>query len=104
MEAVPVKFVPRGYGDTYRTDAWWVEPLVVFLVLGGFVVYATWAAFQNAHYTFGPYLSPFYSPVIWGEGEHAWFGPKPVWWPALLPFSPRSEAHRSELQSRVDIS
>ena len=44
MEAVPVKFVPRGYGDTYRRDAWWVEPLVVFLVLGGFVVYATWAA------------------------------------------------------------
>ena len=67
MEAVPVKFVPRGYGETYRTDAWWVEPLVVFLVLGGFVVYATWAAFQNAHYTYGPYLSPFYSPVIWGE-------------------------------------
>ncbi|HZI79073.1 MAG TPA: hypothetical protein VFD69_06150 [Vicinamibacterales bacterium] len=88
MEAVPVKFVPRGYGETYRRDAWWVEPLVVFLVLGGFVVYATWAAFQNAHYTFGPYLSPFYSPVIFGEGEHAWFGPKPVWWPALLPFSP----------------
>ena len=88
MDAVPVKFVPRGYGETYRRDAWWVEPLVVFLVLGGFVVYATWAAFQNAHYTFGPYLSPFYSPVIWGEGEHAWLGPKPAWWPLLLPFSP----------------
>ena len=88
MEAVPVKFVPRGLGETYRRDAWWVEPLVVFLVLGGFVVYATWAAFQNAHYTSGPYLSPFYSPVIFGEGEHAWFGPQPAWWPALLPFSP----------------
>ena len=88
MEAVPVKFVPRGYGETYRRDAWWVEPLVVFLVLGGFVVYATWAAFQNAYYTSGPYLSPFYSPVIFGEGEHAWFGPQPAWWPALLPFSP----------------
>src|SRR6187399_1130889 len=88
MEAVPVKFVARGYGETFRRDAWWVEPLVVFLVLGGFVVYATWAAFQNAHYTSGPYLSPCYSPVIFGEGEHAWFGPKPLWWPALLPFSP----------------
>ena len=88
MEAVPVKFVPRGFGETYRRDAWWVEPLVVFLVLGGFVVYATWAAFQNAHYTYGPYLSPFYSPVIWGDSQHAWFGPKPAWWPALLPFSP----------------
>src|SRR6187200_2746618 len=88
MEAVPVKFVARGYGETFRRDAWWVEPLVVFLVLGGFVVYATWAAFQNAYYTSGPYLSPFYSPVIFGEGEHAWFGPQPAWWPALLPFSP----------------
>ena len=88
MEAVPVKFVPRGFGETYRRDAWWVEPLVVFLVLGGFVVYATWAAFQNAHYTYGPYLSPFYSPVIFGDGEHAWFGPKPGWWPAFAPFSP----------------
>jgi hypothetical protein len=88
MQAVPVKFVPRGYGETYRRDAWWVEPLVVFLVLGGFVVYATWAAFQNAHYTFGPYLSPFYSPEIWGDSPHAWLGPKPAWWPALAPFSP----------------
>ena len=88
MEAVPVKFVARGYGETYRRDAWWVEPLVVFLVLGGFVVYATWAAFQNAHYTYGPYLSPFYSPELWGDSPHAWLGPKPAWWPALAPFSP----------------
>jgi len=88
MEAVPVKFVPRGYGDTYRRDAWWVEPLVVFMVLGGFVVYATWAAFQNAHYTFGPYLSPFYSPELFGASEHSWFGPLPSWWPGWLPFSP----------------
>ena len=57
-------------------------------MLGGFVVYATWAAFQNAHYEYGPYLSPFYAPVVWGDSAHAWFGPKPAWWPALLPFSP----------------
>ena len=45
-----------------RRDAWWVQPAIVFTVLTAFVVYATWAAFQNAHYTYGPYLSPFYSP------------------------------------------
>ena len=28
-------------GATLRTDAWWVEPLIVILLLGGFVVYAT---------------------------------------------------------------
>src|SRR5690349_1867195 len=44
---------------TMRQDAWWVQPTVVAIVLASFIVYATWAAFQNAHYTFGPYLSPF---------------------------------------------
>ena len=88
MEAVPVKIVPRDFGETRRRDWWWVEPMIVFAVFGSVVVYATWAAFQNAHYTYGPYLSPFYSPVIWGDSHHAWFGPKPDWWPALAPFSP----------------
>jgi hypothetical protein len=88
MEVVPVKFVPRGFGETERRDMWWWDPILVFVVLGGFVVYATWAAFQNAHYTYGPYLSPFYAPEIWGDSSHAWFGPKPAWWPALAPFSP----------------
>ena len=88
MEAVPVRIVPRGWGETERREAWWITPLFVFIVLGGFIVYATWAAFQNAHYEWGPYLSPFYAPVIFGDSPHAWFGPKPAWWPALLPFSP----------------
>ena len=79
---------PRGFGRTMRRDVWWAQPLLVFVVLATFVVYATWAAFQNAHYTFGPYLSPFYSPEIFGSSTHAWFGPKPGWWPAWLPFSP----------------
>ena len=71
-----------------RRDAWWVQPAIVFTVLTAFVVYATWAAFQNAHYTYGPYLSPFYSPELFGASAHAWFGPKPAAWPAWLPFSP----------------
>jgi hypothetical protein len=88
MESVPVSIVPPGWGETQRKDAWWITPLFVFIVLGSFVVYATWAAFQNAHYEWGPYLSPFYSPVLWGDSMHAWLGPKPGWWPALVPFSP----------------
>ena len=52
------------------------------------MVYATWAAFQGTHYTSGPYLSPFYSPELFGDSPHAWFGAKPAAWPALLPFSP----------------
>jgi len=79
---------PRGFGWTRRRDAWWAAPLGVFVVLGSFIVYATWAAFQNAHYTYGPYLSPFYSPELFGDSPHAWFGPRPAAWPAWLPFSP----------------
>jgi hypothetical protein len=88
MAHAPLPLLHRGFGETQRRDAWWLQPLIVFVILSGFVVYATWAAFQNAHYTYGPYLSPFYSPEIFGDSPHGWFGPKPGWWPSLLPFSP----------------
>ncbi len=77
-----------GFGETSRPDAWWIQPLVVFLGLSAFIVYSTWAAFQNEHYRFGPYLSPFYSPELFGDPQHSFFGAKPGWWPALLPWSP----------------
>ncbi|MBW3571967.1 MAG: succinate dehydrogenase [Gemmatimonadetes bacterium] len=85
---MPVLAPPRRFGQTARPDAWWVQPAVTFTILASFVVYATWAAFQNAHYTYGPYLSPFYSPELFGASHHAWFGPQPRWWPGWLPFSP----------------
>jgi hypothetical protein len=88
MAHAPLPLYRQGFLRTMRRDAWWVSPLITLLVLGGFVVYATWAAFQNAHYTAGPYLSPFYSPELFGSTPHAIFGPKPSWWPGLLPFSP----------------
>ncbi|MSU69331.1 MAG: succinate dehydrogenase [Opitutaceae bacterium] len=78
----------RSFGQTMRRDAWWAQPLLVFVGLGGFIVYSTWAAFQNADYSFGPYLSPFYSPELFGSSPHSWFGAKPGWWPGWLPFSP----------------
>ncbi len=79
---------PRSFGATMRRDAWWVKPLLVFLGLGSFVVYSTWAALQGNSYFSGPYISPFYSPEIFGQSPHSWFGPKPGWWPGWLPFSP----------------
>src|SRR5688500_7174305 len=87
MEAVPVKFVPRSFGETERRDTWWWDPILVAVVLGGFGIYATWAAFQGEHYWSGPYLSPFYAPELFGDSPHAWFGPRPGWWPAFVPFS-----------------
>ena len=88
MAHATVPLTRRRFLETKRRDAWWIQPLVVFIILGSFLVYATWAAFQNEHYTFGPYLSPFYSPEIFGSSPHALLGPKPGWWPGWLPFSP----------------
>lgn len=77
-----------AFGHTARTDLWWIRPLLVVITLTSFIVYATWAAFQGEHYAAGPYLSPFYSPEIFGDSSHSLFGPKPSWWPGILPFSP----------------
>lgn len=71
-----------------RKDGWWIAPLLTFLVLGTFVVYSTWAAFQGEHYRFlgggANYLSPFYSPEIYGT-KHGWFGEAVPSWLAWLP-------------------
>jgi hypothetical protein len=94
MQVIPVADAARGFGATSRRDNWWVAPLFVFLGLGGFLVYGTWAAMQGAYFEYGPYLSPFYAPVLWGDSPHAWFGTTPpAWvWPswlgAIVPYSP----------------
>ena len=75
----------RKFGETLRRDTWWIPNVVVVTILSSFLAYATWAAFQNGNYTHGPYLSPLYSPELWGASPHAWFGPRPSWWPGLVP-------------------
>ena len=88
MAHAQLPLIRRGFGETMRRDAWWVQP-------------ASWSSCSPAssstrrgrrsratHYTYGPYLSPFYSPELFGDSPHAWFGPKPGWWPGWLPFSP----------------
>ena len=67
-----------AFGSTLRRDPWWIELLPVILVLSAFGIYATFRAFEGKFYAWGPYLSPFYSPLI---------DPKHHWWrfsPALL--------------------
>lgn len=76
------------FGYTSRKDAWWVKPLLNFIGLSAFVVYVTWAALQGNHYYSGPYLSPLYSPELFGDSPHSWFGPRLGWWPTWLPWSP----------------
>lgn len=72
---------------TLRTDAWWLQPMLVVVGLGGFAIYATWAALQNAYYYSAPYLSPFYSPCLSANCEHTTIPLIGSWWnlsPAFL--------------------
>ncbi len=58
-------------GSTLRRDAWWIEIIPIIIMMGGFSIYATVRAFENAYYSWGPYLSPFYSPLI--DPQHHWW-------------------------------
>jgi hypothetical protein len=58
-------------GATMRRDAWWLELLPVIALLGAFGAYATLRAFEGKFYEWGPYLSPFYSPLI--DPHHGWW-------------------------------
>ncbi|MGB8179236.1 MAG: hypothetical protein WCF63_03630 [Acidimicrobiales bacterium] len=64
----------RGGPDqpTVRRDRWWIQPVLTVTVLTAFVIYSTWAAFQNKNYFVGAnmgrdLISPFYSPCIGGS-------------------------------------
>jgi hypothetical protein len=64
--------------------------------LGTFAVYGAIVAYQAAYYVYGPYVAPFYSPLLFvkegvpggAEVSHALFGAWPGWWPSFIPASP----------------
>ncbi|MBX3231887.1 MAG: hypothetical protein KIT84_11975 [Labilithrix sp.] len=60
--------VVDGLGQTLRRDNWWVAPLVTFLALTVFVVYAAFRALEGSAYTWGPYVSPLASPYFETKG------------------------------------
>jgi hypothetical protein len=84
MAQAQLPVIQRGFGGTMRTDAWWVRPVIIVIVLGSFLAYANWAAWQGDHYQFGNYLSPFYSPLLFGNSSFSWFGARPAWFPAWI--------------------
>lgn len=50
---------------------WWIQPVAVAVGFSLFVIYSFWSVvIYTSHHVAGPYLSPFYSPVI-----------KFGWWP-----------------------
>ena len=81
MSSIDVPLKNGGFGSTMRKDAWWVEPLLVFLSYLAFIIYANYAILQNNYYELPgtSYLSPMYSPLLLRNA--------PSWWPALIPWS-----------------
>jgi hypothetical protein len=59
------------FGATQRRDPWWIELLPIIIVMSAFGIYATLRAFEGKFYEWGPYLSPFYSPLI--DPHHHWW-------------------------------
>ena len=83
-----VQLTRRRFGQTMRRDAWWVQPLVVFVILTAFVAYATWAAFQNKFYSGATTLAVLFTAFVRRLPARLIQGPRPWWIPAFLPFSP----------------
>jgi hypothetical protein len=87
MASIDVPLRNNGFGRTMRRDAWWVEPLLIFLGYMAFILYANYAVFnpmcgpnQPCYELPGTsYLSPMYSPLL--------FTSAPSWWPSFVPFS-----------------
>ncbi|MDA8369553.1 MAG: hypothetical protein M0026_06750 [Nocardiopsaceae bacterium] len=76
---------------TFRTDRWWLGPLLTALGLAVFLVYATARVFQQDHYWVAEhhYLTPFYSPCLAAQCEpgSAIFGTLPWEFPWFIPYA-----------------
>src|ERR1700753_3190221 len=76
---------------TLRTDRWWIPPLVTFVGLAAWVIYATVRVFMHKWYYVGQYhyLTPFYSPCLTDRcvaGSSEFGTPLPKFW--LIPEGP----------------
>lgn len=70
----------QGFGLTSRVDDWALEPTLVALGFGAFVLYSLfsaviWGPVFGVAYEAHGYLSPFFSPVIGGGFLPWWFSP-----------------------------
>ena len=83
--AFPAVLKRRTFGETQRQDTWWLQPAAVVTGLGIAILYSTWAGFQGEHYAYGGYLSPLYSPEVFGFTHHAWFDGFPSWLAGVHP-------------------
>ena len=104
----------KHFGATARRDAWWLGPLLTFLGLLAFLIYANLIVFAVPGYfeirrdrpghfqtgrdnvffekgnpTVAPYLAPFSAPLLYdAQSPHSWIkADVPRWWPSWFPFT-----------------
>ena len=69
QNSISIEQPDPSFLETSRKDIWWIGLFFTTVGLLAFVVYSTWAAFQNEHYQWGSYLSSFYAPLL----EYDWW-------------------------------
>jgi hypothetical protein len=94
----------QGFGSTVRRDPWYAGPIVTVIGFSAFLIYGTWASYQDANFeireqrggyaifrepnnpAIRPYLSPFYAPLLYDpSSHHRWFtGDMREWLPGWL--------------------
>ena len=61
-----------GFGETTRRDAWWLQPLaVVSRVVRLHHLFDVGGLSERRITEFGPYLSPMFSPLLFGPSPHS---------------------------------
>ncbi len=61
----------RGFRSTLRTDAWWFEPLLVFISISIFFGWLTISIFwDTSAFEIGPYISPVFEPKLFDANSN----------------------------------
>lgn len=77
----------RGFLSTLRTDAWWFEPVLVFVSLSIFFGWLTISIFlDNWEFEIGPYLSPVFEPKLFEANDNFFISPALVVLLGPVPF------------------
>jgi hypothetical protein len=85
-------------GQTERQDAWWIEPTLIVIAIVLFMAYGMYTSFQPLdHYLFGPYVSPFRSPILHffdiPAGLHPLLAQLIILIPLVIPFGFRATCY-----------
>lgn len=78
----------RGFLSTLRTDAWWFEPVLVFMSLSLFFGWLTISIFMDSvgEFEIGPYITPVFEPLLFNASDKIFLSPGMVVLLGPVPF------------------